>query len=125
VTAAALLENARLANKRAPGKAARLLQSPRTQPTLMEDTMTVLTRAASERTWTSSLAATVAVVVGWLLLSGLFFAGITRPVALDSSIERILAGSMAREPAPETMASTTVIGDKLCACNTRTDASGR
>jgi hypothetical protein len=53
-------------------------------------TMKHLMRAAEERS-IFGFAVPVALILGWLLLSGLFFAAISRPAALHATIEKILA----------------------------------
>jgi hypothetical protein len=58
--------------------------------------MNMLKRA--EKGSTFGFALPLVLVVGWLLLSGLFFAAISRPAALDASINKVLAH---REVEPE------------------------
>jgi hypothetical protein len=78
-------------------RAARLVHSTPIKGNCEEDVMKSLTKAASGRIGTSPLVSTAVVILGWLLFTGLFFTAVTRPAALDASIEKILAGRTAPE----------------------------
>jgi hypothetical protein len=47
--------------------------------------------------------------VAWLILGGLLFASITRPAAIDASVERVLAYEVEPEPTPPAVASVQLL----------------
>ncbi len=84
--------------------------------------MNNLTRIAEERSL-FAFAMPMVLIVGWLIFSGLLFAAITRPAALDASIQTTLAhGNVPSAPAREAearVATAMASQNERCACNTR------
>ncbi len=74
--------------------------------------MKQLIRSAQERS-TFGFAVPVILVLGWLVLSGLFIAAISRPAALDASINKILAQrKFEPEPSLDATATAAVSADR-------------